>query len=65
MCLFQTLLEYPADLHISLTLVKLIPSNLAYLRWVRTYLQNQHQQEYEKQYSERKRTQQWKKDMLE
>ena len=36
-----------------------------YTRQVRTYLQNQHQQEYEKQYSERKRTQQRKTDVLE
>ena len=36
-----------------------------YTRQVRTYLQREHQQEYEKQYSERKRTQQRKKDTLE
>ena len=36
-----------------------------YTRQVRTYLQSQHQQEYEKQYNERKRTQQKKKDTLE
>ena len=36
-----------------------------YTRQVRTYLQSQHQQEYEKQYNVRKRTQQKKKDTLE
>lgn len=38
---------------------------LQYIRQVRTYLQKQHQQEYEKQYNERKRYQQRKKDVLE
>ena len=36
-----------------------------YTRQIRTYLQRQHQQEYEKQYNNRKRSQQKKKDMLE
>ena len=36
-----------------------------YGRQVRTYLQKQHQQEYEKQYNERKRSHQKRKDTLE
>lgn len=36
-----------------------------YTRQIRTYLQRQHQQEYERQHNERKRSQQKKKDVLE